>query len=104
MDVSPQSRSTVINEIKRRRPAVPSLLIPIAAIGLSAWILRHLGFPVGLFVESGEGDKFDLAEIFSQTRDAALTLHWILPLSMGKKTAVLMADAPERAPEQMSKP
>ena len=43
----------------RLLPAAPSLLIPIASIGLSAWILRHLGFLVGLFIESGEGDKFD---------------------------------------------
>ena len=67
----------------RLLPAAPSLLIPIASIGLSAWILRHLGFLVGLFIESGEGDKFDFAEIFSQTRDAGLTLHWILPLLCG---------------------
>ena len=64
-------------------PAAPSLLIPTAAIGLTAWILRHLGFLVSLFVQSDEGDKFDFAEIFSQTQNAALTLHWILPLLCG---------------------
>ena len=64
-------------------PAAPSLLIPTTAIGLTAWILRHLGFLVSLFVESDDGDKFDFAEIFSQTQNAALTLHWILPLLCG---------------------
>ena len=73
-----------MNEIKRRLlPAASSLLIPTVSIGLTTWILRHLGFLVGLFVEPGEGDKFDFAEIFSQTQDAALTLHWILPLLCG---------------------
>ena len=65
------------------RPAAPTLLIPAAAIGMTAWILRHLGFLVGLLVDTGEGDKFDFAEIFSQTRDADLTLHWILPILCG---------------------
>ena len=73
-----------MNQIKRRLLiAAPSLLIPIASIGLSAWILRHLGFLVGLLIESGEGDKFNFAEIFNQTQDASLTLHWILPLLCG---------------------
>ena len=73
-----------MNQTKRfLLPAAPSLLIPTISIGLTAWILRHLGFLVGLFVSSGEGDKFDFAEIFSQTQDAALMLHWILPLLCG---------------------
>ena len=73
-----------MNQTKRfLLPAATSLLIPTAAVGLTAWILRHLGFLVGLFVDAGEGDKFDFAEIFSQTRDASLSLHWILPLLCG---------------------
>ena len=64
-------------------PIAPSLIIPIAAIGLTACILHNLGFIVGLFVDSGEGDKFDFVEIFSQTHGAALSLHWIIPLLCG---------------------
>ena len=73
-----------MNKIKRRLlTALPAILIPTASVGLTAWILRHLGFFIGLFIESGEGDKFDFAEIFSQTQDASLTLHWIIPLLCG---------------------
>ena len=64
-------------------PIIPSLLISVGAIGLTACILRNLGFLVGLLVDSGEGDKFDFVAIFSQTQDAALSLHWIVPLLCG---------------------
>ena len=64
-------------------PALCAAAIPAVSLGLTAWILRHLGFLVGLFVQAGEGDKFDFAEIFSQTRDADLTLHMWFPLLCG---------------------
>ena len=62
---------------------LPSALIPGAAVGMTAWILRHLGFLIGLFIQADEGDKFDFAEIFSQTMDASLSLHLWIPLLCG---------------------
>lgn len=67
----------------RLRHLLPSVLIPVASIGLTAWILRHLGFLVGLILQADEGDKFDFATIFSQTRDAGLALHIWIPLLCG---------------------
>lgn len=64
-------------------PALCAITIPAVSLGLTAWILRHLGFLVGLFVQAGEGDTFDFAEIFSQTRDADLALHIWIPLLCG---------------------
>ena len=64
-------------------PTLCAVTIPAVSMGLTAWILRHLGFLVSLFAESGEGDKFDFAEIFRQTLDADLTIHPWIPLLCG---------------------
>jgi len=50
----------------------------LAAVGT----LRGLGGIVGLAVGDG-GGKFDFPRIFAQTADAALTVHFLLPLLLG---------------------
>ena len=43
-------------------------------------LIRNLGYIIGLFVVSGENNKFDFGRIFEQTRDARLVPHLIIPL------------------------
>ena len=50
----------------------------LAAVGT----LRGLGGIVGLAVGDG-GGKFNFPRIFAQTADAALTVHFLLPLFLG---------------------
>ena len=71
---------------RKQRPLislVPAVIITVTALCLSILFLRNLGFLIGLFVKSGAGSKFDFVQIFNQTKDAHLTVHFPIPLFCG---------------------
>ena len=62
---------------------LPGAFITIIPLVAASCLLRNLGAIVGAFVQADEGDKFDFANIFSQTQDAELSLHVLIPLMLG---------------------
>ena len=59
---------------------LPSFFIATVPICIASFILRRLGWLVGTFIKAGDNDKFDFVGIFEQTKDAALSIHWLVPL------------------------
>ncbi len=70
-------------KIRLIRDLLPSFLIATVPLFTASLLLRNLGRLVGNFIKAGDNDKFDFAVIFEQTRDAALSIHWLLPLILG---------------------
>jgi hypothetical protein len=64
-------------------PFLPGALIAVIAPMLAACFLWNLGPLMDSFIEFGEGSRFDFVQIFNQTRDAELTVHFGTPLLCG---------------------
>ena len=62
---------------------VAGVLTAVIPVITASLLLRNLGRLIGKFVKSGENDKFDFARIFSQIRDAEISVHWLIPVILG---------------------
>ena len=59
---------------------LPSFLIAAVPVFTASLLLRRLGWLVSNFIKADDNDKFDFVGIFEQTKDAALSIHWLIPL------------------------
>ena len=70
----------------------------LLSIGLAMLTLQNLGAILSLFVDTS-GDQPDFVAIFAQTRDAALSPPWLLPLLLWTGFAAVLYFLPPKAPK-----
>ncbi len=59
---------------------LPSFFIATVPLFTASLLLRNLGWLIGNFIKAGDNDKFDFVGIFEQTKEAVLSVHWLIPL------------------------
>lgn len=70
----------------------------LLSICLAMLTLQNLGAILSLFVDTS-GDQLDFVAIFAQTRDAALSPPWPLPLLLWIGFAAMLYFLPPKAPQ-----
>lgn len=70
----------------------------LLCICLAILTLQNLGAILSLFVDTS-GDQLDFVAIFAQTRDAALSPPWPLPLLLWTGFSALLYFLPPKAPK-----
>ena len=73
----------------------------LLSICLAMLTLQNLGAILSLFVDTS-GDQPDFVAIFAQTRDAALSPPWLLPLLLWTGFAALLYFLPPKIAERES--